>query len=925
MSHQFASTARFFLLVLGVTAVLTLTVHAAPTAQESSRPRFNLEEIPHQPGANPEQPAESDLAVTAPDVLLPWSKVAFQSLRNGNWDIFVGNDDGSGQTAVASTGSAEIHPHLNRGNSKVVYASNSGGDYEIYTANVDGSAKTALTNNTTGDGNPSWSPDGSKIVFEAYRSGGADIYVMNANGTNQVRLTTHPDFDGMPTWSPDGSKIAFVSRRTGGYRIYVMNADGSGQTQISNQPYSFRPQWSPDGSQIAYDADGDGDGWQDLWRMNADGSNQAMIYNPGGQTDAWVSSWSPDGKRIVYTLISFIYYQGNWYWTTAYLETWGVGIVRLSNSSVDWDASWQTSDKLSPGLNLNSTPPYSRNPLTLSWSSVDDGSAGIKGYEVQYRNVNSTNWSNLSSGLEDPLVDFSGTAGETYQFRVRAVDKAFNYSQWQYNFQTTFYSWSISGNIFDNRGNPIANATITTTPAAFETYASNLLGFFQNYVEGTSSTYSASWLKTGYNKLPTTPFAASQDATVNMVLPPADNMLANWGFEDSGLGEPGSWQVAGLTPLLKTDSSHTGNHSVLMGQLSLPAPENISLSNNLHSAVPKITTTEDGVTHIVWSEATTTNPEATIPEIRYINVAPDGTRSVPETISVPGNSSYLRTLHADKDGKLHVAWLQNSDSDNNVYYIQRDESGNWSAPLSISQVSVGYANLQILTGDSGIVYLVWNDRENNKDQIFFAQRETNGVWSAPTLLSPELVSLGSFVADIDSSEGLHVVWNELAAPNIFAVYHPNGGSWTTPVSVSGDNGFKGAPNLSIDGSGKPHVVWTNDSDDSVYAVYYSSRNTNGTWTTPLKISENGASTSGVQIAATEDGKLHIMWQETNGTRYIFRNSNGNWGAIQAVQSIRSLPSFFDVDKSGVLHLSWQQYIQSPPATHFYQSMQYQRN
>ena len=131
MSRQFATFARFLLLVLALTAVLTLTVHASPTNQETPRPRFGLEDIPYQAGTENTLPNESALSVTAPNVLLPWSKVAFQSLRNGSWDIFVGNDDGTGQTAVVGSGNAEIQPHLNRGNTKIVYASNSGGDYEI--------------------------------------------------------------------------------------------------------------------------------------------------------------------------------------------------------------------------------------------------------------------------------------------------------------------------------------------------------------------------------------------------------------------------------------------------------------------------------------------------------------------------------------------------------------------------------------------------------------------------------------------------------------------------------------------------------------------------------------------------------------------------------------------------------------------------
>ncbi len=906
MSRQIINIARFCLFVLGITAVLSLTVHAAPTAQGTPRPRFNLEEIPHQQLSDEEQSKESALSVTAPNVLLPWSKVTFQSLRNGNWDIFVGNDDGSGQTAVAKTGYAEIHPHLNRGNTRIVYASNNGGDYEIYTMNVDGSGKTALTTNSTSDGNPSWSPDGSKIVFEAYRNGEADIYVMNANGSNQVRLTTHPDFDGMPTWSPDGSQIAFVSRRTGGYRIYVMNADGSGQTQISNQPYSFRPQWSPDGSQIAYDADNDGDGWQDLWRMNADGTNQSLVYNPSGQTDTWASSWSPDGNRIVYTLISFIQYQGNWYWTYAYPDAWGsnLGTTRLSSNGLDWDASWQTSDNLSPGLNLNSIPLHSRNPLALSWNSVDVGSAGIKSYDVQYRNINSTDWSNLSLNLADSLVDFSGQAGQTYQFRVRATDKAFNYSNWQYNFQTTIYNWSVSGHVTDNRGTPITTATTTTSPTSFETHSSDFLGFFQNFVGGTPGAYSASWLKTGYGNLPTTSYSPSQDAAVNITLPPVDNILTNWGFEDGPFG-PTNWQISGTQTERTTAETHTGSYSAFMGEATSPQP--INISNTLYGASfsPAITSTEDGKIHIIWLEDDLTG----ICRLMYRSIEANGSLSALEGISSTGDHCYYNSIVADANGVLHVSWLQLISGDYHVYYRQRDNIGNWSSIEDVSTINSGSAQPHLKIKDTGEVYLVWNDRQNNEETLFFSEREGVSNWSTPLNISPGYTSTKSFDINVDNLGGIHVLWRELDylhfyEASILATYRSSNGIWSTPTIVAGPDGHKGIPNFAIDSTGIVHAVWTNDDNVSTFEVYYSSRNLDGTWTVPLQLSNAGLFIGTAYITVGFDGKLYVLWQGDSGFHYITRSITGTWGTIQTIPSMNNPPVIFEVDQTGILHLAW---------------------
>jgi len=155
---------------------------------------------------------------------------------------------------------------------QIAFHSNRDGNYEIYVMNADGSDVRRLTNNMVDDGQPSWSPDSSQIAFISARDGNLEIYVMDSSGEDVRRLTNDDAGDLYPSWSPDGSRIAFSTARDGGWEIYVMNADvGSVRRLTNNWADDWFPSWSPDSEQICFASSVDGN-WE-IYAVKADGSN----------------------------------------------------------------------------------------------------------------------------------------------------------------------------------------------------------------------------------------------------------------------------------------------------------------------------------------------------------------------------------------------------------------------------------------------------------------------------------------------------------------------------------------------------------------------------------------------------------------------------------------------------------------------------
>jgi Tol biopolymer transport system component len=71
------------------------------------------------------------------------------------------NANGSGRMRLAGTEGFEGDPAWSPDGTKLAFESDRDGNFEIYVVNADGSGKTRLTQNDAGDGFPAWGAGGS--------------------------------------------------------------------------------------------------------------------------------------------------------------------------------------------------------------------------------------------------------------------------------------------------------------------------------------------------------------------------------------------------------------------------------------------------------------------------------------------------------------------------------------------------------------------------------------------------------------------------------------------------------------------------------------------------------------------------------------------------------------------------------------------
>ncbi len=252
--------------------------------------------------------AETAVPTAPPTATLPptdtavplQNKIIFQSDRDGDFDIYIMNADGSNQINLTNNSAEDNYPVVSLDGSRVLFESNRDGNWEVYVMNSDGSDQRRLTNTPTSDDRlPTWSPDGQQVAFISDEDGDYEIFIMNADGTNRRQLTFNQMREGHMSWSVN-DQLVYNAGPTGSssWEIYTMDADGQNQRQLTDNSISdWAPEWSPDGRFILYLSLIGTD--PAIFIMNADGSNSQLLYNSPNYD--WGADWTADGSHIIFT------------------------------------------------------------------------------------------------------------------------------------------------------------------------------------------------------------------------------------------------------------------------------------------------------------------------------------------------------------------------------------------------------------------------------------------------------------------------------------------------------------------------------------------------------------------------------------------------------------------------------------------------
>ena len=178
-------------------------------------------------------------------------------------DIYAANIDGSGLRRLTTGEEMDEQPAWSPDGTRIAFRSRRSGEWDIWVMDANGTGQTNLMLDvrpaTSTESGPTWSPDGSRILYSSDIDGFtyAKLWTMRADGGDKRRLPVAgavTDVDLEPSWSPDGATIAFrrVDGRATGSDIIVAALATGAITRVALDGPQVSPAWSPDGSRIAF-------------------------------------------------------------------------------------------------------------------------------------------------------------------------------------------------------------------------------------------------------------------------------------------------------------------------------------------------------------------------------------------------------------------------------------------------------------------------------------------------------------------------------------------------------------------------------------------------------------------------------------------------------------------------------------------------
>ena len=281
------------------------------------------------------------------------------------------------------------------------------------------------------------------------------------------------------------------------------------------------------------------------------------------------------------------------------------------------------------------------------------------------------------------------------------------------------------------------------------------------------------------------------------------------------------------------------------------------------------------------------------------------------TLSGAGQDAWGSQVAAGPDGSVTAVWYRRDGRNSRVQVATQKRDEYWSPPIDLSLPGVDASDPDVAMGDRGTAVVVWRHWDGTHYRVQASNRGENGKWSAPVTLS----TASGDAWDPEVAVGPHgmavVTWRQsdgtghqvLATSRV--AYEP----WSSPVVLSTVGGDAWDPEVAVGLDGIATVVWSR-SDGTNDQVQATTRNPNGSWSSPVTLSDAGADAVSPKVVVGPDGAATAVWRSWDGgsdrIQASSRPAKGVWSAPVTLSTVggNSYDPQMAVDSDGTITGVW---------------------
>jgi len=261
-----------------------------------------------------EQPSINGASDLLPELASYRHKIVYETNRDGNWELYLCNADGSEPVNLTHTPDvAELYPKPSPDGTKICFVADEGqGDAKVrsvYYMNTDGTGRTKVAQNGR---EPCWSPDETRIAYMkdefkkfTYADAATKGLFFYDLKTGETREHVNRKLHHLYTLNctPDGNWLVATVHGGMGFSHTILAIEANGDRVVDLKLEGCRPNISPDGTKVCW---GHGDFCAGVADLDFSGSVPKAtslhdVVESKDPIETYHITWSPDMKYLTFT------------------------------------------------------------------------------------------------------------------------------------------------------------------------------------------------------------------------------------------------------------------------------------------------------------------------------------------------------------------------------------------------------------------------------------------------------------------------------------------------------------------------------------------------------------------------------------------------------------------------------------------------